>query len=199
MTSTPPRTPSRPHTPSPSPRLTPYVSVSSLHPRYTPSRTASQSTLTALPPRLHVTTSTSSPASSVFNVDLNEAIILRDPDEEDAEITESEEQVEGIFAESKETGEERKKILRDHLRRSLKRKATSTPLSIVNHSFLDTSLALGSSLRQTQKDPSALDATEVLYSPGTCHSSTHIGSFMWEANIDAVCVSPTIPGALVPV
>jgi hypothetical protein len=136
MTSTPPRTPSRPHTPSPSPRLTPYVSASSLHPRYTPQRTASQSTLTALPPRLHVTTSTSSPASSVFNVDLNEGIILRDPDE-DADITESEEQVEGIFAESKESGEERKKILRDQLRRSLSRKATSTPLSTVNNFFLD--------------------------------------------------------------
>ena len=93
----------------------------------------SQATLTALPARLRVTavtsTALSSPTSSVLNVDLNEGVILRDPDEDDADIAESEEQVEGVFAESKEDGEERKKVLRDHLRRSLSRKDTSTPLN----------------------------------------------------------------------
>lgn len=129
MTSTPPRTPSRSHTPSPSPRPTAHLSSPSFQPRFTPSRSVSHATLSALPPRLHVSaqasTAVSSPASSVYNVDLTEGILLRDPDTED--VAESEEQVEGVFADSQENGEERKKMLRDNLRRSLSRKNTSTP------------------------------------------------------------------------
>lgn len=107
----------------------------------------------------------------MLNVDMSEGIILRDPDEEDAEVAESEEQVEGVFARSKEDGEERKKILRDSLRRSLSHKNTSTPLNASRLWLASThELKLDSSLRQTQTDRSPLDINEVSYSPGTCRS-----------------------------
>lgn len=148
MTSTPPRT--RSHTPSPSPR--PASRVSTPQPRFPRSRTVSQATLTALPPRLHVTAATStaisSPTSSVLNADMSEGIILRDADEEDPDVAESEEQVEGVFAESTEDGEERKKVLREHLRRSLSRKDTSTPLN-TNWHFLIPTMSLNRVLSPT--------------------------------------------------
>ncbi|KAF8582823.1 DUF254-domain-containing protein [Ramaria rubella] len=71
------------------------------------------------------TTRNSSPAPSIPNVDVNDGIILRDADEEDADVAESEDQVEGEFAESNEDGEQRKKMLRDQLRRTLSRQDTN--------------------------------------------------------------------------
>ncbi|KAF8527468.1 DUF254-domain-containing protein [Hysterangium stoloniferum] len=67
----------------------------------------------------------SSPGSSVLNLDLTEGIILRDVDAEDSpDVGETDEQIEGVFAESSEDGEERKKLLRDQLRNTLKTKHT---------------------------------------------------------------------------
>jgi len=76
-----------------------------------------------------------SPGSSVINLDMNEGILVRDADIEDAEVAETDEQIEGVFAESSADGEERKKQLRDQLRKTLKREDTSTLTCMINRIF----------------------------------------------------------------
>ena len=145
MTSTPTLRPSRPQTPSSipgrDPREAPTFRAPSAPPlqaRLTPLRTVSQATITTVPPRIHGSNTMSrapSPGSSVINLDMNEGILVRDADIEDAEVAETDEQIEGVFAESSADGEERKKQLRDQLRKTLKREDTSTLTCMINRIF----------------------------------------------------------------
>lgn len=114
---------SQPSSPSPRRALRSPPSISSL--RGTAS--VSQSTLSAVPPRLHATPTTpSSAASSVINLDLTESILLRDANDDD-DVAENDELIEGVFAAATEDGEQRKKTLRDSLRRTLSRRDPGMP------------------------------------------------------------------------
>lgn len=127
MTSTPAQRPSRPQTPSSS-QLRFEIgehaasfrspSAPTLQAKITPSRTISQATVTVVPHRLHGSRAGSrvpSPGASVVSLDMNDEALSS----EDTEAGESE--IEGLIADD----EERKRHLREQLRKTLKREDTS--------------------------------------------------------------------------
>lgn len=74
-----------------------------------------------------MSTAVPSPTSSVIDLRLdNNALIIRDAEDNDPDVAEDEEQVGGIFTGSSEDSEERKKALREQLRRTLNSKDSST-------------------------------------------------------------------------
>lgn len=91
----------------------------------------SQGSSTPLPTRAHnpsaMSTAVPSPTSSVIDLEINHGVIIRDAEIDDPDVAEDEEQVGGVFTGSPEGSEERKKTLREQLRKTLSSKDISTP------------------------------------------------------------------------
>ncbi|GJJ13285.1 hypothetical protein Clacol_007536 [Clathrus columnatus] len=90
----------------------------------------SQGSSTPLPSRVYnpstMSTTVPSPTSSVINLNLNDGLIIHDAEADNQDVAEDEEQVGGIFTGSSEDSEQRKKILREQLRKTLSSKDLST-------------------------------------------------------------------------
>lgn len=81
-------------------------------------------------------------------MELTESILLRDADKEEADVVENEELVEGVFGSSVGDGDDRKKNLRDQLRRTLSRRDTDV------------------SLWPARRKGKSVDVNEIQHSPG---------------------------------